>query len=191
MKRLTQRKLPLDKISKCHPSKTKKITNRCLPKSFYKLMNKKYKTKKSYSIFHQVGCNDNEEHCLLDKVSLNDNLKKQLRTEYLRPRRPKAWDKVPDTWLDNFNIIHVMQQYEKAFRWFKFLGVFPIDFSAPNPYRKNEQLQCLYKETCNLNLKNEYNNGKRGIGMVFNLDPPLLAILILMDIKLLNLLNDL
>ena len=64
-----------------------------------------------------------------------------------------------------------MNQYQEAYPWFRFLGVFPIDFSAPDPYKQNEGPKCLYKETCDLNLKEEYAKGTRGIGMIFNLDP--------------------
>jgi hypothetical protein len=166
-----KRKLDLANISKCHPRNTIKSKNRCLPRSVYSTISKKIDNKKGSSVFESVGCQDGEEHCLLDKAPLDDSTKKDLRTHYLRPRRPKIWDSDPDMWLDNYNIIHVMRQYQEAFTWFKFLGVFPIDFSAPDPYRKNDTIQCLYKETCNLNLKNEYHNGKRGIGMIFNLDP--------------------
>ena len=75
----------------------------------------------------------------------------------------------PDMWLDNYNIMHVMKQYEEAYPWFNFLGVFPIDFSAPDPY--SSEKKCLHKEICELNLIDEYKKGKRGIGMIFNLDP--------------------
>jgi hypothetical protein len=64
-----------------------------------------------------------------------------------------------------------MKQYQDAYSWFKFLGVFPIDFSAPDPYKRDGTAKCLYKETCELNLVDEYNKGIRGIGMIFNLDP--------------------
>ena len=162
MKRRTRRtkylrKLPLSDFSKCHPSQTKK--KHCLPDSVYSDM--------SYS---EAGCQDGEDHCLLDKSTLPEETKKEYRKKYLRPRRPKEWDDKPDTWLDNYNIMHVMQQYEEVMPWFKFLGIFPIDFSAPNPYKKDKE-ECLYKETCSLNLKEEYAKGVRGIGMVFNLDP--------------------
>ena len=151
------RKIPLDKISRCHPSNKKQ--KQCLPDSVYSQL--------SYA---NAGCAEGEDHCLLDKVNLSEETKKAYRKQYLRPKRPTAWDDKPNTWLDNFNIMHVMKQYEEAIPWFKFLGIFPIDFSAPNPYKKDKQ-ECLYKETCSLNLKEEYAKGVRGIGMIFNLDP--------------------
>jgi hypothetical protein len=157
----TKRKIPLNEVGVCHPSsKTKK--NRCLPDKIYSQMGP--------NPYKSVGCEDGADHCLLDKASLSNEIKKDLRKRYLRPRRPKGWDADPDMWLDNYNIMHVMQQYQEAYPWFKFLGIFPIDFSAPNPYKKDRQ-ECLYKETCSLNLKEEYDKGIRGIGLVFNLDP--------------------
>jgi hypothetical protein len=106
----------------------------------------------------------------LDKANLSDDVTKDLRKQYLRPKRPKAWDAKPDTWLDNYNIMHVLEQYQEAYPWFKFLGTFPIDFSAPNPYKK-DATECLNKELCTLNLVEEYKKGIRGIGVIFNLDP--------------------
>jgi Ulp1 protease family, C-terminal catalytic domain len=178
-----KRKLALKDFSRCNPAATRKSTTKCLPSNIYSKISKNLGTKPA-KIFEAVGCNDGEEHCLLDKAPLDEDVKKQLRKQYLRPRRPKAWEADPDMWLDNYNILHVMKQYEEAYGWFKFLGVFPIDFSAPDPYLANSNQaiagagagaglpkQCLYRETCELNLQDEYNKGVRGIGMIFNLDP--------------------
>jgi hypothetical protein len=168
-------KLLLKDFTRCNPGVTRKSKNKCLPKKVYSEISKHLRIKsKNYNsdkLFQSVGCKSGEEHCLLDRAPLNDDLKKKLRKEYLRPRRPKQWDEDPDMWLDNFNIGAVMKQYEYAYPWFKFLGVFPIDFSAPDPYRQNGRIQCLYRETCELNLETEYKNGIHGIGMIFNLDP--------------------
>jgi hypothetical protein len=157
-----KRKLTLDEIGKCNPGT--RSNRKCLPDNFYTNLGKS-------DPFKSFGCGDGEEHCLLDKAPISDILKTDYRTRYLRPRRPEKWDADPDMWLDNFNIEHVMRQYEKAVPWFHFLGIFPIDFSAPDPYKKDGPKQCLYKETCDLKLMDEYNKGVRGIGLIFNLDP--------------------
>ena len=162
-----KRKLALSEISRCHPrlGKTKK---RCLPVATYRTLEQRI-GKKGKQLFESVGCADGEEQCLLDKTNLPDQ--KELRTQYLRPKMPKEWEKKPDTWLDNYNIQNVMKEYEIAFPWFEFMGVYPIDFSVPDPYRKHSAPKCLHAELCDLTLKDEYAKGKRGIGMVFNLDP--------------------
>jgi hypothetical protein len=172
MSQTRKRKINLKDFSRCNPASTRKSKNKCLPSNLYSKIRKTLKVKgDDDKLFEKVGCIKGEEHCLLDKVPINEEIKKDLRKQYLRPRRPKGWDEDPDMWLDNYNIIHVMKQYEDAYSWFKFLGVFPIDFSAPDPYKQNGTKQCLYKETCALNLKEEYAKGIRGIGMIFNLDP--------------------
>lgn len=173
MTQTKKKKLSLKDFTRCNPGTTRKSKNKCLPSKIYNDISKILKVKGSdEKLFHSIGCQPGEEHCLLDNAPINENTKKQLRKQYLRPRRPKAWDSDPDMWLDNYNILHVMNQYQQAYPWFKFLGVFPIDFSAPDPYKHNGSgPKCLYKETCELNLKDEYNKGFRGIGMIFNLDP--------------------
>lgn len=175
-----KKKLSLKDFSRCNPVSTRKSKNKCLPAKVYSEISKKLNIKDNSShsrrndnkLFQSVGCQNEEEHCLLDKAPIDENLKKELRKQYLRTRRPKAWDTDPDMWLDNYNILAVMKQYQEAYPWFKFLGVFPIDFSAPDPYNHSSQSnKCLYKETCDLNLKDEYAKGIRGIGIIFNLDP--------------------
>jgi len=170
-----KRKLTLKNFSRCNPAVTRKSKNKCLPTKIYSEISKKVRVKNSdiraQKLFEAVGCKDGEEHCLLDKAPINDELKKDLRKQYLRPRRPKTWDSDPDMWLDNYNIMAVMKQYEEAIPWFKFLGVFPIDFSAPDPYKHDGGQKCLYNELCSIQLKKEYEKGIRGIGIIFNLDP--------------------
>jgi hypothetical protein len=165
-----KKKLSLKDFTRCNPGTKRRSKNKCLPSKVYSDISKKIKIEDN-KLFEVIGCQPGEEHCLLDRAPLDENLKKDLRKQYLRPRRPKAWDADPDMWLDNYNILGVMKQYEYSYKWFKFLGVFPIDFSAPDPYSRNGQVKCLYKETCDLNLKQEYDKGIRGIGMIFNLDP--------------------
>ena len=111
------------------------------------------------------------DHELIDGLNITDSSKAHLRSHYLRPRMPKEWKKKPDKWLTNFDIENVMGQYAEKFKWFNFKGIFPIDFSAPDPYSKSDQKVCLYPELCNINLKKDYTNGIRSIGLVFNLDP--------------------
>jgi len=166
--------LRIKDIGRCHPGqKTRKGKDKgkdkdkgCLPEEVYRRAKAKAKTKKVKSPWKAVGCEEGADHCLLDQMKAGNDLRKRLR-----PRRPKAWKKDPDQWLDNFNIQHVMGQYQEAYPWFHFLGVFPIDFSAPDPYKKGGKPQCLHRELCELDIQAEYRRGVRGVGMVFNLDP--------------------
>jgi hypothetical protein len=164
-------KIRLEDFTTCHPgvSRTQKKKGRCLPDDVYRDLSKKLRVSPT-KLFERVGCKQGEEHCLVDKAPFQDKKKKTLRKQYLRTRQPKSWEKDPDQWLNNENISAVMKQYEEALPWFKFMGVYPIDFSAPNPYKQDGQNQCLYKELCTINLKKMYRKGIRGIGIVFNLD---------------------
>jgi hypothetical protein len=175
-------KLSLDDFSHCNPATMKRSNrkgdntrknNKCLPQDIYKKTANtlKLNTYDPDSIIKAIGCGEGEEHCFLDKAPINDDTKKELRKQYLRPKYPKQWNNDPDMWLDNYNIGGVMKQYEEAIPWFRFLGVFPIDFSAPNPYTKGGPPECLYKELCSIDLKKSYNDGVRGMGAIFNLDP--------------------
>ena len=154
-----KRKLSIKDVGTCHPKMRK--TGKCLPKAI---------RTKLQSV--AAECHDGE-HCMLDKTTaIDSNQKEILRKTYLRPRYPNEWFNDEDQWLDNFQIAAVMKQYEEAFPWFRFMGALPIDFSAPDPYQKNGgPARCMHPEICSLNLRHEYEKGKRAIGFIFNLDP--------------------
>lgn len=160
-----KRKLTYEDIGRCHPNVTRKQrrSKHCLPENVYSsLIRTNMKDKL---------CDPKNEHCLLDKsTTLTHDQREKLRKQYLRPRYPTEWLSNPDEWLDNFNIQDVMQQYEEYCPSYRFVGVYPIDFSVQSPYVK-EQKQCLHPELCTLNLRQEYARGIRSLGFIFNLDP--------------------
>jgi hypothetical protein len=165
-----KRKLALSEMTRCHP-RIKGKRAYCLPDSVYSRLFKKWKVHRLTDLWKAMSCEPGAEHCVVEHAPFTDQEKKELRTQYLRPRYPATWRKKPDTWLDNVNIANVMKQYETAYPWFHFMGVLPIDFSMADPYRTDGVVQCLYKEICGLQLKEEHRRGIRGIGMIFNLDP--------------------
>jgi hypothetical protein len=114
--------------------------------------------------------NHNEDRCLLHNSTLPDSEKETLARKYLRPARPSAWLDDPDQWLDSNNIADVMKQYEETYKDFKFLGVMPIDFAAPDPYNKSKE-KCLIDKICELNLAALSKSGIHRLGAIFNLDP--------------------
>ncbi len=96
--------------------------------------------------------------------------------QYLRPPAPHTWKDDPDMWLDSNNISDVMNQYEKANPKFEFMGPYPIDFAAPNPYEKSPpsgggETKCLISEMCEMRVQKSLQNGKETVGIVYNLDP--------------------
>ena len=129
----------------------------------------------------ELGCAPNDGRCMVERSLLSHKEKKVLLDTFFRPAMPEEWKNDPDVWLTSDDIAAVMKQYEKAYPQFKFLGVVPIDFSAPDPYQNGgaaQQQQKLYPEKkcmndqfCHVDLKAEKAAGRKILGAVFNLDP--------------------
>lgn len=118
------------------------------------------------------------ERSFLEALPLSQHEKTSLSKIYLRPAAPKEWTEDPDMWLDTNNIADVMNQYEEArtkngIKEFEFMGPFPIDFAAPDPYNKKAdgEKKCLMNEICEIRVQEALANGTKSIGIVYNLDP--------------------
>lgn len=83
----------------------------------------------------------------------------------LKPEKPLAWYKNPNTWLSNYDIQNVMEQYSdsKIYKYV-FLGAFPIDFSVIN------NGVCMYSRFCNISISDYTKKCKKFIGFITNLD---------------------
>jgi hypothetical protein len=112
-----------------------------------------------------------QEYSFLKKLPISKAEKDTLLKKFLRPPAPIAWKKDPDMWLDSLNIADVMNQYETAFPNFDFMGPFPIDFAAPNPYEKTGNPRCLMDEICEFRVTSALANKKDMLGVIYNLDP--------------------
>jgi hypothetical protein len=111
------------------------------------------------------------EYTFLLKLPLSLSEKHKIANEYLRPRARSGWKKDPDMWLDSTNIADVMNQYEEAYPKFEFMGPFPIDFAAKNPYQKGGTARCLMNEVCEFRIQKAMESGTESVGIVYNLDP--------------------
>ena len=118
----------------------------------------------------ELGCKSTDSRCIVEKSLISQKEKKVLLETYFRPKMPDAWKKDPDMWLNSDDIANVMKQYEAAYPEFRFLGVVPIDFSAPDPY-VTEIKKCMNDQFCHVNLAEEKAKGRKILGAVFNLDP--------------------
>jgi hypothetical protein len=110
------------------------------------------------------------ERTFLEKMPIPHSQKTALAHEFLRPAMPAGWKADPDMWLDSNNIADVMKQYEESNSEFEFMGPFPIDFAAPDPYGGGGK-KCLISEICNFRVQTSLAAGKKYIGIVYNLDP--------------------
>lgn len=113
----------------------------------------------------------NNEASFVEALPLSSTEKLRLKKKYLRPSQPESWKDDPDMWLDSNNIRDVMSQYEEDRGDFEFLGPFPIDFAAPDPYEKGSKDKCLIGEMCSLDIKGLRSRGKSKVGIIYNLDP--------------------
>jgi hypothetical protein len=59
-----------------------------------------------------------------------------------------------------------MNQYEKKYKCFEFIGPSPIDYDTQVMYG-----ECVWDELCKFDLKEQIKKGKTKIGIIFNLDP--------------------
>lgn len=118
----------------------------------------------------ELGCSAEDGRCLIEQSLLSHREKKALLDTYFRPAMPEEWKADPDMWLNSDDIGNVMKQYEKAYPEFKFLGVVPIDFSAPDPYQPDKK-KCMNDQFCHVDLAEERAKGRKILGAVFNLDP--------------------
>jgi len=110
--------------------------------------------------FKSKGCDKGADHCWIKQDEVKE-LYHALQENY-RPPTPFEWLKKARTWLNTFDILNVMKQYQT--NGFKFLGVFPVDFNQ----KKNDT--CVVRDMCSFNAIELLNNGIKHFGVVFNLD---------------------
>lgn len=79
-----------------------------------------------------------------------------------RPPMPAEWTSNDRTWLNTFDILKVMKQYEDD--TFVFLGVFPLDF-----YQKKNNV-CISRNMCDFKIDGYIDKGKTQFAAIVNLD---------------------
>ena len=107
----------------------------------------------------------NKETCWIRQMVTNEKLKKDLLNSFA-PKSPDEWKKNPNEWLSSLDIIQVMNQYEKKYKNFDFIGPSPIDYDT---HMLNGE--CVWEELCHFNLSKHLSKGYNKIGVIFNTDP--------------------
>jgi hypothetical protein len=110
----------------------------------------------------QSVCND--EICWVSQPFVDKTSKKEINDSFA-PLAPKEWKKNKNEWLSSDDISRVMDQYEKAYPNFKFIGPSPIDYDENIGFGV-----CVWDELCKFKLKKHIHNGKDKLGIIFNLD---------------------
>lgn len=105
-----------------------------------------------------------DDMCVINHVYSDDKNNDELTElkERFAPFAPETWKKNPNTWLTSSDIRNVLNQYEKVYDNFEFIGPSAIDW-----YNKRDD-----KSDFVCNRLNELNvsNMKDKTGIVFNLD---------------------
>lgn len=99
----------------------------------------------------------NKESCWVDHLNINDD---EIKKYTFKPKKPLEWKYNKYTWLNTYDILFVMKQFEKYYPDFRFFGPVPLDC----PISFNCELTNL-----NLNNINKKNNINK-IGIVYNHD---------------------
>jgi len=148
----------------CHPRVGKvRPKNGCFPDD---VLERLTGTRKRKLALKKFDCPEGSETCLIDKSTLAREEKEKIEKMYLRPRKPAAWFKKRDTWLDNYNIRDVMNQYEEVYKDFKFIDPVPIDFSMKNEANG----KCISNDMCQIDLNKLKSEGITKLGIIYNLD---------------------
>jgi hypothetical protein len=107
----------------------------------------------------------NKESCWVRQMTKNTKMEKELLDAFA-PESPKEWKKNPNEWLSSIDILKVMNQYEKKYKCFDFLGPSPIDYDTHKLHD-----ECVWDELCHFNLETQLKKGYTKFGIIFNLDP--------------------
>ena len=161
----------------CHPRMKHRPAQGCLPRDVLERAAQELGIEKSGGNLRKKleaknGIESKHEYSFLMSLPFSQEEKDQLAKQYLRPKQPTDWKSDPDKWLDSLNIENVMKQYEEARKDFEFMGPYPIDFAAPDPYQGGgSSKKCLINEVCELRVTEAFQNGTKYIGIIYNLDP--------------------
>lgn len=112
----------------------------------------------------------NKDYCLGYSNTLKE-LQSKIKEEF-RPAIPKKWKENKEAWLNTLDLLESLNQYNSAFKDFKFITVTPIDFDTRlNSWGSTDDNGvCVDKRLCQLELSEYLKDGITRLGAVFNLD---------------------
>lgn len=155
----------------CHPRVgNERPSEGCIPQNILNEVSNILNVPSNRSaIEKKLAVSPKQEYLFVNALPFDETRKNQILREYVRPKQPDDWKTDPDKWLNSLDIENVMNQYEEAYPEFEFMGPYPIDFSAPDPYSKNGK--CLIQEICEFRVDQAIKSGTKYIGIIYNLDP--------------------
>ena len=133
-----------------------------LKKKHHQHFNTNHKSKKELWLFIQSyfknKC-DNKEKCWKNQDEIKKLNNNQINNYTFKPNYPNEWKKNKHTWLNTYDILRVMKQYEHKYKDFKFMGVVPSDCPT--------KIHC---ELSNIDIQRLKKNKINKMGLVYNLD---------------------
>ena len=160
----------------CHPNNKNKINkDTCYTKealliirnAYNKSHSDKIKTKNPKKIYNALR--KRLSHCEKEDCWMNEIQESRVRYELdhllFAPDSPGEWKQNPTSWLSNYDISDVLQQYEMSHPEFMLLGPSPINYDTVLNNKK-----CVWEDLCRLSLKDLLARNKTKLGIVFNLD---------------------
>jgi len=163
----------------CSPGKSKQMKDDCLSltelKALVRDFNKANPSKKikitqnkqqlRSALIASTNSKCDAEYCVIDEPFVTPKVHDMVEKSF-RPIKPKSWYKNPRTWLNTYDILNVMKQYEQLYKDFMFMGVYPIDFRE-----KYFDGVCIGEDMCNFSIKDFITKQKKKqFSMVLNLD---------------------
>ena len=106
-----------------------------------------------------------QEACWMRQEFAKNGVTSDMLHYTFMPTAPDSWKKNKNTWLTSTDIVRVMQQYEKEYPHFVFIGPSPIDFNSTK-YNNT----CVWDDLCKFSLSDKIKHNKTKIGIIFNLD---------------------
>ena len=122
----------------------------------------KNKNKKQLWDFIQKQFQDTcskKEQCWVKREEVKNIKNIKINNYTFKPMYPQTWKKNKHTWLNTYDILKVMKQYENKYNDFKFMGVVPSDCPT--------KIHC---ELSNINIQKMKKNNIHHIGLIYNLD---------------------
>lgn len=105
------------------------------------------------------------DFCYIEADTIKKMKDDEITYKTFAPEKPASWYDEPYEWLSNLDIEKVMKQYEHDGR-FVFFGPTPIDFDTRLLFNR-----CVNQSLCDINITELYKQGRRQLGVIFNLDP--------------------
>ena len=117
--------------------------------------------------FKSLCRSDGKEECWVQHLPDSTAEIRALKKANFRPVKPNRWYSNQNEWLNTYDILLVMQQYDKQYKDFRFVGVFPRDFA-----KKYDGVNCISKEMCGLVQQHPLPSTRqhKNLGFVFNHD---------------------